>query len=469
MTPDGLTDREARAGETARPAACPDTSSEARARAEQERVLGFAFHDRPERPLTILGLIPWRALWSMGAGAGATAFTRCLVAPAAFGHDLHLVQPRGAGEEDAGDFAGIRFHRYRAPEVFSNPRLALPARLWSRFWRYTAFQRCARRAALEVAQEIRPNLIVAYDTMTAPAAGEVARRLGLPLAGRYFGNTLSLALGRRLRWYGNFMERIGFRVPVQAMILTNDGSPIMTVFGKLGVDPTPVHFLRNGLDLARFCPGPKPAELLARLGLSADAFVLLTATRFHSEKHLDRTIRALAELRRELPTAVAVLVGDGPEKESLVRLAADLGVADAVRFPGPVVNAELPEWYRLADVVLSLLDRTNASNPVFEAMACERCVVALDVGTTAEVVRGGVTGVVLPPSRLEELPLVLAELAREPERRAALGRQARELIRALCGSWEDRLRKEIRILEDVASSRATLPGNITADYTIKPV
>ncbi|MCK4414226.1 MAG: glycosyltransferase family 4 protein [Candidatus Eisenbacteria sp.] len=436
-----------------------------RARREQQQVLGFEFAEQTDAPLTILGIVPWRELWSMGVGAGATAFTRSPVALAARGHRLHIAQPCARGEEQRLTFAGVHFHRFRAPEVFSNPERPLPVRLTSRAWRYGVFQWTARRAALRLAREIRPDLVIAYGIMTAPAARDLARRRRLPLVGRYFGNTLSLALANRLRWLGNFMERVGFRIPVQAMILTNDGSPVLDVLHRLEVDLRPVHFLRNGLALDLFTPGPRPTARLAELGLPEDAFVLLTATRLHSEKRLERMLHALAGLRAQVPQAVAVLLGDGPERASLEGLAERLGLRDAVRFPGPVLNVDLPDWYRLADVVLSLLDRTNASNPVFEAMACQRCVVALDVGTTAEVVRGGVTGVLVPPGRIAELPTVLAELARDPERRAALGRNARALVTELCGNWEQRMLREVEIIERVARTREVVPGGLVFDDT----
>jgi glycosyltransferase involved in cell wall biosynthesis len=262
------------------------------------------------------------------------------------------------------------------------------------------------------------------------------------------------------------MERVGFRVPVEAMILTNDGSPVLEVLRRLRVDRAPIHFLRNGIPDV-FVPGPRPAGLLAGLGLREDAFVLMSVTRLHSEKRLDRLIRALARLRREQPGAVAVLLGEGPEREALASLARSLGVADAVRFAGAVRNAELPQWYRLADVVVSLLDRTNASNPVFEAMACERCVVALDVGTTAEVVRAEETGCLVPAAGEEEVPVRIAEallgLAKDPERRARLGRQARPHVLALCGTVEARMRREIEIIEEVARTRAPVRGNLASD------
>ncbi len=425
---------------------------------EQLEVLGTPLR-QTDRPLTVLGLVAWRSLWSMGKGAGASAFMRSPVAVAAAGHRIHILQPCAPGDEGAHDFAGVHFHRYRSPEVFSDPHKPLPVRLWSRAWRYYYYQLTAPRRALDLAKHIDPDVVVAYGIMTIPAARKVADTLGLPLAARYFGNTLSLSMRRTLSWYGNFMERAGFPIPVDAMILTNDGSPVLEVLRRLKVDFTPIHYLRNGLpDL--FTPGPRPGELVERLGLPPNAFVLMTVTRFHSEKRLDRTIRALAALRTEVPEAVAVLLGDGPEKPAIEALARRLGVADAVYMPGPIQNADLPPWYRLADVVLSLLDRTNASNPVFEAMACERCVLALDVGTTREVVKNGETGVLIPPECEEEIPRVLAELARDPARRTALGRRARPFILELCGTVRERLEREIGIIEEVARTRRVVPGNL---------
>jgi glycosyltransferase involved in cell wall biosynthesis len=431
---------------------------------EQLEVLGFAVAGRTARPLRILGLMPWREFWSMGRGAGATAFTRSPVALAAFGHEMHVLHPGEPGQAASADFGGVRFHRFRAPEAFANPHRPLPARLWSRFWRYHLFQAALLRQGLRLGRELRPDVVIAYDVMTAPAARRIARQLGVPLVGRYFGNTISLGLHNRLRWYGNFMERTGFRVPVQAMILTNDGSPVLEVLRRLRVDRTPIHFLRNGLPADVFKPGPRPVGMLAKVGLPEDAFVIMSVTRLHSEKRLDRLIGALALLRREVPSAVAIVLGQGPEREALEALVAQLGLGDAVRFPGPVKNVDLADWYRLSDIVISLLDRTNASNPVFEAMACERCVVALDVGTTAEVVRDGETGVLVASG--DEAAIVsgvaatLGALARDRERRLGLGRRARPFILELCGTVETRMRREVGIIEEVARTGRVVRGNL---------
>ncbi len=430
---------------------------------EQDEILGVRLKPT-EKPLRVLGLAAWRALWSMGKGAGATAFMRSPVALAAAGHELHMVHPCPPGDEGVHRFAGVFFHRYRAPEVFSNPDLPLPARLFERAWRYAYFQIDAERHVMRVARDLQPDIVVAYGIMTAPLARRIARRLDLPLVGRYFGNTLSLGLDKRMRWWGNFMERIGFRVPVQAMVLTNDGSPILEVLRRLDVDFRPIHFWRNGLPEGIFTPGPRPEHLVRRLDLPPGAFVMMTVTRLASEKRLDRAIRALAALRQEYGCSETFLVmlGNGPERSRLEQLASRVGVTEAVRFPGPIPNAELADWYRCSDVVLSLLDRTNASNPVFEAMACERCVVALDVGTTSEVIRDDETGILIDPDREADLPRVLAELIGDLERRARIGRRARPFILDTCGSVKSRMERELSLIEQVARTRAVLPGNLVS-------
>jgi glycosyltransferase involved in cell wall biosynthesis len=195
--------------------------------------------------------------------------------------------------------------------------------------------------------------------------------------------------------------------------------------------------LRNALDFELFQPGPPDASVYQRLGISPDRPLLLTVTRLAYEKKLHRVLDAMPELLRSVPGAVAVMVGEGPRRGALEARARALGIQASVRIPGAVANGDLPGWYRSASAVLSLLDRTNASNPVFEAMACGRCVVALDVGTTREVVVPERTGVLIASHDLPHLGKILADLLLS-------GRQRRRMS-ALCSSipqiaWIWRLR-----------------------------
>jgi glycosyltransferase involved in cell wall biosynthesis len=160
-------------------------------------------------------------------------------------------------------------------------------------------------------------------------------------------------------------------------------------------------------------------------------------------------IDVMPSILERIPKAIAVLLGDGPERDALEARARERGVAHAVRMPGPIANRDLPRWYRAASIVLSVLDRTNASNPVFEAMACERCIVALDTGTTREVILDDETGVLLAREDLGRLGHVVVDLLQDPDRRARLGTEARRHIRGLLLDPQARMDHEVGILLQV--------------------
>jgi glycosyltransferase involved in cell wall biosynthesis len=98
--------------------------------------------------------------------------------------------------------------------------------------------------------------------------------------------------------------------------------------------------------------------------------------------------------------------------------------------------------------------RTNAANPVFEAMACGRPVVVLDAGTTRAVVKHDETGVVLAHRDLPRLGEILRDLLADEERRRRLGAAAAVSIRTLVMDLGERLEYEAALVEAVGLGRA---------------
>ena len=390
------------------------------------------------------------SLWSMGEGIGAGSFSRTPRALAERGHEVHVVLPTEPRQPavDRMD-GGVAFHRYEAGMLFRPGTGPLPVRLASRLWTYLAYQSSGTRAAMEVARRVLPDLVISFGTYEAPVARRVAKRLGIPNVTRLFGNSLSLTLDDPIRFHLNFPEVRAFTTPCARLILTNDGACGREVAKRCGVPEGRLVHLRNGLDFDRFRPGSPVSSVWEDLGLSQGAPLLLTVTRLAPEKKLDRLIDAMPALLKRVPSAVAVLLGEGPEREALEARARVLGLQSSVLMPGAVPSADLPRWYRSASVVLSLLDRTNASNPVFEAMACEGCVVALDAGMTRELVVPDQTGVLLAGEDLGMLGEILADLLGDEERRRRLGVAARAHVRALLLDPPARMDQEVEILLQV--------------------
>jgi len=219
---------------------------------------------------------------------------------------------------------------------------------------------------------------------------------------------------------------------------------------SLGVRDERLRITRLGTDPERFRPlDARP--LRERLGIGPRP-VLLTIARLVERKGIDSVLRALTEVRRAVPDALYVIVGDGPERERLGALARATAVEDAVRFIGAVSDEELPLWYSLADVFVmparSEPPDVEGFGIVFlEAGACERPVVALRTGGVPDAVADGVSGLLVTPGDLAELARRLSELLLDPARAAALGRAGRERVVSEL-NWDNVAERTLTILDE---------------------
>jgi glycosyltransferase involved in cell wall biosynthesis len=184
--------------------------------------------------------------------------------------------------------------------------------------------------------------------------------------------------------------------------------------------------LVNGVDSARvraLARAPLSREVL---GLAADALVLGTVARFDPVKGLDVLVRAFAQILARRPDAQLLLVGDGPEAPRLRELAGALGLAACVVFAGAVKDAA--RGLVALDLYVSASQREGLPLALLEAMACGLPVLATRVPGNVDVVKDGVTGVLVPPGDPAGLARAAVELLEDPARRRALGEAGRERV-----------------------------------------
>jgi glycosyltransferase involved in cell wall biosynthesis len=184
-----------------------------------------------------------------------------------------------------------------------------------------------------------------------------------------------------------------------------------------------------GLDLGPLLDlTPGAAGLRAELGIPAAAFVVGYVGRFVAIKDLETLGAAYAALRREIPDAWLVMIGGGPTRPAVESALARAGVADRVRFTG--WTERLPAAYASMDVCA--LSSINEGTPValIEAMAAGRTVVATAVGGVPDVVETERTGLLVPARDPAALAAALIRLARDPELRTRLSREARASVAA---------------------------------------
>jgi glycosyltransferase involved in cell wall biosynthesis len=195
----------------------------------------------------------------------------------------------------------------------------------------------------------------------------------------------------------------------------------------LGAPPARTRVIYGGADPQRF----RPDQDERRAGV-------LFVGRLTPHKGVDRLIQALPD---GATLSVAGSEGHDPKlpERDYPQLLRRLAAGRAVRFAGPVADAELPMLYRRARVfVLPSVEETCYGRPVaisellgltlLEAMASGTPVVASRLGGLPEVVRHGETGFLVTPGNVEELRGRVAQLLRDPALAQRMGDRGRELV-----------------------------------------
>lgn len=200
------------------------------------------------------------------------------------------------------------------------------------------------------------------------------------------------------------------------------------------VDPAKIAVVSPGVDLGRFEP-TRQCVARRRLGLPVKQPLVLFVGRIEPLKGVETLLRATAILQERAAdlmdgTRVAIIGGDpdNPDEE-MARLQAlwrELGLHTTVQFLGARDQAQLPDYYAAADMVVMPSHYESFGMVALEAMAMGTPVIASRVGGLAHLVQDGLTGYLIPPQN----PQALAErmhklLTNEPLRRR-LGDQARE-------------------------------------------
>jgi glycosyltransferase involved in cell wall biosynthesis len=267
----------------------------------------------------------------------------------------------------------------------------------------------------------RYDLVHAHGALSEGTIALGAERLGMPalvkvlLAGN--DGDFEVLAGRLAgRWRTRSLVRRAWFAATSAAVRAQ--------LERLGVPPSRIFAIPNGVDVDVYRP-PSPDERLQlrfRLGLAADAPLALFIGRLVPRKRVATAIRAVGQTEAEIRL---VVVGEGPERSNLERIAHEHGLAERVSFTGAVPN--VADYLRAADFFVLPSRSEGLSNALLEAMACGLACLAPPVSGVDELFAGG-RGIVVASEEAEAWRRVLERLAADPEQSKRLGARARELV-----------------------------------------
>jgi phosphatidyl-myo-inositol dimannoside synthase len=251
----------------------------------------------------------------------------------------------------------------------------------------------------------RPQAVLSGHVVTSPAARVIGKVARVPVI--QYVHADELQMNARM---------VAVAMGADAVVAVSGFAERLAI--SAGADPARVRRILNGVDL----PDRRRAERAVRP-------TLVTVARLEdSYKGHDVIIRALPLVRERVPDVEWLVVGDGSLRPKLERLAADQGVADAVRFLGAVSDADRDAALDRAHVFAmpSRLPPGGVGGEGFgivylEAAAHGLPVVAGNVAGALDAVVHGETGLLVDPESPPAVAEAISDLLADPDRARAVG------------------------------------------------
>jgi L-malate glycosyltransferase len=266
-------------------------------------------------------------------------------------------------------------------------------------------------------REERTDLLHAWDADAAIFGQFAARWAGVRFV------TSRRDLGQIYPWHKRMLMRRADHVAVRVVA---NAEAVRAHFISQGLPAGKIEVLPNLLDLEEQDRQAELPFLLANCLPAGRRMVVVS--RLDPEKNTGLLIEALSLVRKTVPDAVLIIVGDGREMSALRAKAAALDVADAMCFLGEVM--EVPALLCRCEAG-ALVPKSNEglSNTILEYMAAGLPVLATDCGGNCELVQSGETGsMVSAKASASEVAEAWISLLINREDAAVMGRQARAFV-----------------------------------------
>jgi len=328
-------------------------------------------------------------------------------------HDIQLVRPRQDRQEGPPNEVGLEQVLTRGLPIPRYPhlRMGLPA----------------KKSLLSLWTVRRPDLVhIATEGPLGWSALQAARKLKLPVSSDFRTNFHAYSRHYGLAWLHKPIAAYLRRFHNQADCTMVPTAPLQAQLLGMGFERLKV--VARGVDTRRFDPARRDPALRAAWGVGPQDRVVLSVGRLAAEKNLDLLQRSFVQMQALDSRLRLVVVGDGPERESLQQR------CPQALLVGSKQGDDLARHYASADLFLFPSQTETYGNVTPEAMASGLAVLAFDYAAAAELIRHGHNGLLAPMGDEEAFIRRACDLVSYPALVEQMRSTARQTV--LLQDWE---------------------------------
>ncbi|MBC7318546.1 glycosyltransferase family 4 protein, partial [Candidatus Bipolaricaulota bacterium] len=212
-------------------------------------------------------------------------------------------------------------------------------------------------------------------------------------------------------------EKILLKLPYDKIVTVSNATKEALV-KDYRIKPERIQVIYNGVDLS----------LIDSIKASRLPDTLIFVGRLAPHKHVDHLLKIVKELKNEIPNIKLKIIGDGIEKNRLLKLVKDYKIQDRVTFYTNLKYADVIYHMKASSILVLPSTREGFGMVLAEANACNRPVIAYKSGGVVEVIKDGENGFLVEPLNIESLKEKIKILLSDEKSQQEFGEKGRKIV-----------------------------------------
>lgn len=395
-----------------------------------------------KRKITALIISPWSNDWNMSTVTSypeMAYFVRGLIKK---GFTIHLLVPKTKKPIKKGIDA-LSVHTISIPYIPSLGKLWL----FLQVLHYIIFNFCCIIYSIELFKRYSFDIIYGFSHLTGLSVYFLGRRFHKPTILKLIGLYFLYPLRRNVIHYMRYLfDIIAFKLPFTKLMVLDDGTEGDKVAKHFNIPEHKFMFYPQSVDklvARKTCP----QSFKTRLNFQGNEKIILVVARLDPLKGIEDIIKGFGILLEEKNiNAKLVIIGDGPLRKTLEKIACSLRIQKNVRFEGSVNYQSVWNYYKIADLFVSANLYSNLTASVVEAMASGVPVIVTDVKETYKLVKHEVTGLLVTQRSPAILAGAIYTLLENTTLREKISFSGKGFVLKHFPSWDEKIEEESKLI-----------------------